>query len=162
MIVLKPKALTRASFAAYGEVVELDGANHFTINQGFATRFHDLANIDVANEGGTSCVSIFEAQLRPTPISITMMERHPLGSQLFYPLQDMPWLIVVCRDPKHAASFEAFKATGTQGINYARGVWHHPLLVGRDSSRFMIVDRKGEGNNLDEIELEMPLQLSIG
>ncbi len=161
MITLKPKPLTRAGFAAYGDVVEMDGANHFTINQGCAERFHDLANIDIAHDSGTACISIFEARTRPTPIAITMMERHPLGSQLFYPLQDRSWFIVVCRDPSDATSFEAFRATGSQGINYAPSVWHHPLLAGEDGSRFIIVDRKGEGKNLDEIELETPLQLTF-
>jgi ureidoglycolate lyase len=159
MITLKPKPLTRAGFTAYGDVVEMDGANHFTINQGFAERYHDLANAEVANEGGATCISIFEARMRPVPIAITMMERHPLGSQLFYPLQNRTWLIVVCRDPHDATSFEAFFAAGTQGINYARGVWHHPLLVGEDGSRFIIVDRKGEGNNLEEVALEVTVQL---
>jgi ureidoglycolate lyase len=159
MITLKPKPLTRAGFTAYGDVVEMDGANHFTINQGFAERYHDLANIDVTHDGGSTCVSVFEARMRPAPISIVMMERHPLGTQLFYPLQNLPWLIVVCRDPKYAESFEAFEATGTQGINYARGVWHHPLLVGEEGSRFMIVDRKGADKNLDEVALEVVLQL---
>ena len=57
------------------------------------------------------------------------MERHPLGSQIFHPLQDRPWLVVVCADPLDAGSYRAFHATGLQGINYGRNVWHHPLLV---------------------------------
>jgi ureidoglycolate lyase len=78
------------------------------------------------------------------------MERHPLGSQIFYPLQDQPWLVVVCGDPEDASSFRAFQATGRQGVNYARNVWHHPLLVNANESRFFVVDRKGPGNNLEE------------
>ncbi len=57
------------------------------------------------------------------------MERHPLGSQAFVPLQDRPWLVVVCAAPDDLASYRAFTATGLQGVNYARNVWHHPLLV---------------------------------
>lgn len=159
MNVLKPAPLTRSAFAAYGDVVELDGANHFTINKGFAERFHDLANIDVTREGGATCISLFEGQARPSPVAITMMERHPLGSQLFYPLQNRSWLIVVCRDPLDAASFEAFSASGTQGINYACNTWHHPLIVGEGGNQFLIVDRKGDGNNLEEVDLAFLLQL---
>ena len=89
------------------------------------------------------------------------MERHPLGSQIFYPLQDRPWLVVVCGDPKDRTSFRAFSATGRQGINYARNAWHHPLLVLDAESRFLVVDRKGPGANLeeaqiDEIRLDLP------
>ena len=47
-------------------------------------------------------------------------------------------------------SFRAFRATGRQGINYARNTWHHPLLVLEAESRFLVVDRKGPGANLEE------------
>ena len=79
------------------------------------------------------------------------MERHPLGSQIFFPLQDRPWLVLVAGDVHDFASYRAFTATGRQGVNYARNVWHHPLLVLDAESRFLIVDRKGPGNNLEEV-----------
>ncbi len=129
----------------------MDGAAHYTINQGFAERFNDLAHVDVAMEGGQTNVSLFLGKPRPQPILIRLMERHPLGSQIFLPLQDRPWLIVVCVDVHDFTSYRAFAATGRQGVNYARNVWHHPLLVQDADSRFAIVDRKGPGNNLEEV-----------
>ena len=39
--------LTREAFAAFGDVIETDGATHFSINEGMAERFHDLAQIDM-------------------------------------------------------------------------------------------------------------------
>ena len=147
---MKFHALTRASFAPFGDVIEIDGAQHYPINQGFAERFNDLASVDVE----TVNVSIVIANPRPKPIAITLMERHPLGSQIFYPLQDRPWLVVVCGDPKDRTSFRAFAATGRQGINYARNIWHHPLLVLDADSRFLVVDRKGPGANLEEVQID--------
>jgi ureidoglycolate lyase len=154
---MKIEALTKAAFAPFGEVLEIAGAQHFPINQGFAERFNDLAFVDVEAVN----VSIVVANPRTKSIAITLMERHPLGSQIFYPLQDRPWLVVVCGDPKNRTSFRAFSATGRQGINYARSVWHHPLLVLEAESRFLVVDRKGPGANLeevaiDEIRLDLP------
>ena len=64
----------------------------------------------------------------------------------------LPWLIVVCADVHDASSYRAFTANGQQGINYARNAWHHPLLVLDSDSRFLIVDRKGPGNNLEEVQ----------
>ena len=87
------------------------------------------------------------------PIAISLMERHPLGSQLFFPLQDLPWLVLAAGDVHDASSFRAFTVSGRQGVNYARNVWHHPLLVLDAASRFLIVDRKGPGNNLEEVWL---------
>lgn len=151
MRLLKPERLTRQAFRPFGDVIEMDGRDHFTINQGFAERFNDLASVDVTSEGGTTNVSLFLGQPRPQPFEIRLMERHPLGSQIFMPLQDRPWLVLVAGDVHDFASYRAFAATGRQGVNYARNVWHHPLLVMDIDSRFIVVDRKGPGNNLEEV-----------
>jgi ureidoglycolate lyase len=157
---LKPEPLTKAAFANFGDVVELDGTIPIQINQGFAQRFNNLANIDVSSEGGKTNISLFTAKPRPQPIVVNLMERHPLGTQLFYPLQDKPWLVLVCGDPDDAATYRVFSATGQQGVNYHRNVWHFPLLVFDAESRFIVVDRLGPEKNLDEVVLENPLTLS--
>jgi len=154
MIKIAISSLSKAAFTPYGDVIETDGAQRIPINQGFAERFNDLATIDVNSAGGTANVSVIAANPRPLPIVIKLMERHPLGSQLFFPLQDKPWMVLVCSDPKNASSYRAFAANGRQGVNYGRGVWHHPLLVFDSDSRFMVVDRQGPGNNLEELWLE--------
>jgi ureidoglycolate lyase len=82
------------------------------------------------------------------------MERHALGTQLFYPLQDIAWLVLVCDAPQDPNSYRAFRATGRQGVNYGRNVWHHPLLVEQEHQRFIIVDRAGPGANLEEAWLD--------
>jgi ureidoglycolate lyase len=158
---IKPRPLTRTAFAPFGDVVETADAAHFTINQGFAERFNDLANVDVTMEGGSTNVSLVLGQPRPRPIAIRLMERHPLGSQIFYPLQDRPWLVLVCSAVEDFSSYRAFVASGTQGVNYARNVWHHPLLVNDADSRFLIIDRKGAGNNLEEHWLDTDFAFSL-
>ena len=161
MRLLKIEPLTREAFAPFGDLIDADGAKHVTINQGFAQRCNGQAKIDVANEGGAVNVSLFTARPRPTPIDIALMERHPLGSQLFAPMQARPWLVVVCGDPRDASTYRAFRATGRQGVNYARNVWHHPLLVLDTDSLFLVVDRAGPGNNLEEYELDAAERLSL-
>ena len=146
--------LTQAEFSPFGEVVEVDARDLLTINQGYASRANDLAGVDVLASGGSVNVSVFIAQARPVPIEVKVMERHPLGSQLFFPLQDEPWLVLVCTDPLVPASYRAFAATGRQGVNYGRNVWHHPLLVLGSGDRFLVIDRKGPGNNLEEVWLD--------
>jgi ureidoglycolate lyase len=143
MLALSVAPLTQAGFAPFGEVVETGDVKPKLINEGFAQRFDDLASIDVAAEGGEVNVSLF----------IKLMERHPLGSQLFMPLSGTPWLVVVCTDPADPSSYRAFTASGRQGVNYARNCWHHPLLVVGEASPFIVVDRKGAGN-LEEKWLE--------
>jgi ureidoglycolate lyase len=159
MSLLTPLPLTRKSFAPFGDVVDTAGLEPLNINQGFALRFDDLAKIDVGSESGEVKTSLFTANPRPHPIAITMMERHPLGSQLFYPLQEKPWLVAVCVDPHDESTYRVFEATGRQGINYNRGTWHFPLIVLDKESRFIVVDRKGPGNNLEEVALKAPLHI---
>jgi len=155
---LIPQPLTKEAFAPFGDVVETVGAAAVEINQGFARRFNHLASVDVATGGTVANISLFEARPRPQPIAIKLMERHPLGSQLFMPLQDKPWLVLVCSDPHSPDSYLAFTTSGRQGVNYARNVWHHPLLVLGDGERFLVVDRLG-ADNLEEAWLDQPLSL---
>ena len=157
---LAPGPLTKTAFAPFGDVVEIDGAAPIEINQGFARRFDSLADIEVTANGAAVNISLFEARPRPQPIEIKLMERHPLGSQLFMPLQDRLWLVVVCADPHDPASYCAFTATGRQGVNYGRNVWHHPLLILGEGERFMVVDRVGQ-DNLEEVWLDQPLSLVV-
>jgi ureidoglycolate lyase len=160
MQMLTPEPLTKTVFAPFGDVVEIDSVAPIEINQGFARRFNALADIDVTADGAAVNISLFEATPRPQPIAIKLMERHPLGSQLFMPLQDRPWLVVVCADPRDPASYRAFAASGRQGVNYARNVWHHPLLILGEGERFMVVDRTGQ-DNLEEVWLDQPLSLIV-
>lgn len=153
MKLLRPEPLTKAAFAVFGDVIETGDHTPLHINQGFALRFDNLATINVSAEGGKAKTSLFIANPRPCPIAINLMERHPLGSQLFYPLQDRPWLVLVCENPFDTKTFRTFAATGQQGVNYHRNTWHFPLLVFNQESRFIVVDRVGPGNNLEEIVL---------
>jgi ureidoglycolate lyase len=147
--------LTREAFAPFGDVIELDGARHFPINGGTTERFHDLARVDVGSDGGgRPLINVFRGQPRVQPVEISMMERHPLGSQAFLPLGGVKCLIVVAPagefDP---AGLRAFHTRGWQGVNYARGVWHHPLIVLEREGDFIVVDRGGSEPNCDEIDL---------
>lgn len=155
MKTLSLEPLTRQAFEPFGDVIEVEGARHFPINLGTTERFHDLARIDVSDEGGRPLVSLFRGEPRTSPIEIRMMERHPLGSQAFIPLTDTPYLVVVApAGPLDPARLRAFVTRGWQGVNYAKGVWHHPLLALERVSDFIVIDRGGEGANCDEAWLD--------
>ena len=51
---MKIEKLTKQAFAAFGDVVEIEGAEHFFINQHFAERFNNLANVDVTDKAAWS------------------------------------------------------------------------------------------------------------
>lgn len=149
--------LTQAAFAPFGTVIEADPASMRLINGGSTERFHALAYADVSGEGARVAINIFRGQPRSFPYSLTMMERHPLGSQSFSPLDPRPWLAVVAPDDGGKPGFpRVFAATGSQGVNYARNVWHHPLMAVGGISDFLVVDRDGPGNNLVEVFYDEP------
>lgn len=148
---LEVRPLTRAAFARFGDVIELDGAQSFPINDGSAMRFNDLARIDVEQQGGRAALSVFRGQPVSFPLRLTAVERHPLGSQAFMPMGVIPFLIVVAQSDAQGRPGEpfAFLGNGRQGVNYHRGVWHHPLLSLDVVSDFLVVDRAGPGENCD-------------
>jgi len=146
MRMIRPQKLTAEAFAPFGDVIQIDGAEQFEINSGFTTRVHDLIDVQLRGEDARAQLSFFLG--RPRPLEIGMLERHPLGSQAFYPVDDARWLVVVGETPD-ASSIQAFWATGRQGVNYHAGVWHHPLLV-LQPQQFVVVDRGGTGHNCDE------------
>ena len=155
-ITLEVQPLSRAAFAAFGDVIEAsDAVEHFTINAGNTERYHDLADIEPGPDGRV-IVSIFRGQARSLPFTVNMMERHPLASQAFIPMSGRPYLVVVAPagEPPGVEDLKVFLARADQGVNYATGVWHHPLLALEGVCDFLVVDRSGPGHNCDEVQLD--------
>lgn len=149
--VLEVEPLTKAGFAPFGDVIETEGAELRLINNGTTERFHDLARVEAAGTQARVLINIFRGQSFEVPIDIVMLERHPFGSQAFIPLHGRPFLVVVAQDDGgKPARPKAFLARGDQGVNYLRNVWHHPLVSLEQTSNFLIVDRAGSEDNLEE------------
>ena len=147
-------------------MIETGGAERRVINQGSTERFHDLARIDVAAHGGYPLINVFRAQPLPLPLPIRLLEQHPLGSQAFIPLDCAPFLVVVAPagPAPRAKELRAFVTDGRQGVNYARGVWHHPVIAMTRATDFLVVDRGGPGDNLVEVPFDAdgpPLILEV-
>ncbi|MBW3097000.1 ureidoglycolate lyase [Pseudohoeflea coraliihabitans] len=157
-LVLEP--LTADAFAPFGTVISVEGAERRLINNGTTERFHALAMADTEMQGGRTILSIFRGQPRQFPYAVTMMERHPLGSQAFVPLSPRPWIAVVApdRDGRPGAP-RAFYVSGATGLQYGRNVWHHPLIAVGAASDFLVVDREGPGDNLEEATYAEPFRL---
>ena len=149
--------LTAESFAPFGLVIERDGAHHYPINAGMTERFHDLARIELGGEAARPLISIFSGQAYTLPLSLKLVERHPLGSQAFYPLSDSPWLVIVAEDDDgRPTRIRAFRPSQGQGINIAMNTWHGVLTPLDTPSDYLVVDRGGSGNNLEEHHFEVP------
>lgn len=149
MQTLHPIPLTAAAFAPFGEVLEAAGAFRL-INEGNCRRHHDLARLDFGPEGRAG-LSVFDAAPRALPYHFTLLERHPLGSQAFIPLTAQPFLVIVAPDEgARPGTPLAFVTSGSQGINLRRGTWHGVLTPLAAPGLFAVLDRIGEGANLEE------------
>jgi ureidoglycolate lyase len=127
------------------------------INGGTTERFHALATAEASGEGARVIINLFRGQPRAFPYEVTMMERHPLGSQSFSPISGRPFLVVVSEDEEDRPGRpQVFFARGDQGVNYRRNVWHHPLMALGEASDFLVVDRDGPGSNLEEFFFDKP------
>jgi len=155
-MLLQPTPLTAAAFAPFGDVIQIEGRASRWINNGTCERFDDLADVDVAGEGGRPLISIFRATPRSLPLQLQRLERHPLSSQAFYPLQQQPFLIVVAEDGAGpvAPRVRVYLSSGQQGVNFRRNTWHHELLALHQTSLFLVVDRGGPGENCEQLAIE--------
>lgn len=149
-LIIEP--LSKEAFAPFGDVIETEGSEFFMINNGSTRRYHKLATVETAQPDDKAIISIFSAEQVPVPLTVRMLERHPQGSQAFIPLLGNPFLIVVAPagDAPVSGLVRAFRSNGRQGVNYHRGVWHHPVLTIEKRDDFLVVDRSGSGNNCDE------------
>ena len=147
--IIIPKNITKQNFSSYGDIISTEDATPIDINAGYAKRYDNLANINTSKENGESIISIFSAIKRTFPMKIDMMEKHPLGSQAFIPMKETVFLAFVapCGDKPDLDKLESFIIPKGIGINYNPGIWHFPLISTEDMN-FLVVDRKGSGNNL--------------
>ncbi|MEL7212659.1 MAG: ureidoglycolate lyase [Pseudomonadota bacterium] len=147
MIVAQP--LTAEAFAPFGDVLYCAGDPDKLINQGLCGRFHDRAKIDVGD--GRVGISLFNAEPRSLPYHLDMMERHPEGSQAFIPMSEHGFLVIVAEDAGGAPGTPlAFLTAPGQAINFHRNTWHGVLTPLQAPGLFAVIDRIGEGDNLEE------------
>ena len=148
-ITVNPKPITKENFSKFGDVITTDDIKPLEINDGYAKRFDGIANLNTSKDNGETTICIFSALKRSFPMKIDMMEKHPLGSQAFVPMKETTFLVFVA--PKGAKpnlnEVEAFIVPPGIGVNYNPGTWHFPLIATEDMN-FLVVDRKGSGDNL--------------
>ena len=147
--IIKPIKISRSNFATYGDLISTEDINPVDINTGYAKRFDNLADLNTSKDGGKTIVSIFSALKRTFPMKINMMEKHPLGSQAFIPMKETTFLSFVAPPGKspEISKIQSFIIPPKTGINYKPGIWHFPLISTKNMN-FLVIDRKGTGNNL--------------
>ncbi len=149
------QALTVEAFAPFGDVLDCSGEPDKIINQGLCGRYHDRADLDFSD--GRAGISLFNAKPRTLPLILEMVERHPEGSQAFVPMSVDPFLVIVAPDEDGTPGTPlAFLTEPGQGINFHRNTWHGVLTPLHEPGIFAVIDRIGDGGNLEEYWFDEP------
>ena len=153
--IIKPIPITTENFSKFGDMITTENIKPLEINNGYAKRFDEIAKLDTSNENGQTTISIFSALKRSFPMKVDMMEKHPLGSQAFIPMKETTFLVFVAPEGEKPDlnKIESFIVPPGIGVNYKIDIWHFPLISTEDMN-FLVVDRKGYGENLDIFNLD--------
>ncbi len=160
--VILAQPLTREAFAPFGDVIDTGGEDHYPINDGKCERYHALARAEAGGPNGHVIINLFRATPYAFPLPLSMVERHPFGSQAFIPLSPRPFLVVVTPDgPDGPGVPSAFVTAPGQGVNYRRNLWHGVLTPIGAPQDFVVVDRGGDGPNLEEFYFPRPYEIHL-
>ena len=148
-IIIKPKKINSKNFKKFGDLISTRKRRPIKINNGYANRYDNLCKINTSTKNGNTIVSIFSAKKRKFPMNIKMMEKHPLGSQAFIQMKESNNVVYVAPrgEKPNVKKIESFIVPKQTGVNYKPGIWHFPL-ISKKKMNFLVVDRKGKGNNL--------------
>ena len=147
---LKINKITIDNFSKYGQLISTKDMKFHKINDATTESYYDLVNMEASGDDNRFRVNIFKAKKRIFPLEINMLEKHPLSSQAFIPLQKTSFIVVVAPievlpNTKH---LEAFFVPEEEGVNFKPNIWHFPLIALEDSN-FLTIDKKDSSNNLE-------------
>lgn len=131
---LTAEALTPEAYAPFGDVVSADRVDvpAKPVNQGTAARRDFLADVATLRPGAALNVCTFRCAPRlEWPMAVALLERHPLATQVFIPMNARRYLVLVAlgAGAPDLTTARAFVATGAEGVSYRPGVWHHPMIA---------------------------------
>ncbi len=133
--VLVAEPLSPEAFAPFGAVISADRSDVAgrPANQGTAARQDFLTAITDLRPGRARLnVAAFRCAPRgPSPLRLALLEKHPMSTQVFIPMNAARYVVVVAPgiDRPDLSAARAFVAGPTQGVSYAPGVWHHPMIA---------------------------------
>ena len=154
------RPLTRDAFAPFGDVLEITDTPDKLINGGRCQRFHNQATPDcLDHETG---ISLFNSKACSLPYEVTLLERHPLGSQAFIPMTPAGFLIIVAEDRSGIPATPcAFLSAPYQSINFHRNIWHGTLMPLATPGIFAVIDYIGTQPNLEEHIFDTPYRIIV-
>lgn len=159
--------LTSAAFARFGDVLAVPPApspGERAVNLGTARRLDRVAALESTRPAAEPNVALFRCEPQALPFHATLLERHPHSTQLFASLAGARWLLLVAPsladgEPDVDAA-RAFLASPGQGVNFRRGLWHHPVIaLDRPAELLMLAWEDGGPGDGEERPLSVPIEI---
>jgi ureidoglycolate lyase len=158
--------LAAEAFLPFGRVVEPDPGLGREVNAGTALRFDLAGHFAHRTASALPILAVYRCRPQRLPAQVTLLERHPLSSQTFVPIAATRWLVIVApavgdSGPAPAGA-RAFLARGGQGVSYAPGTWHSPLIaLDRLTDFAMLMWEAGARQDCEVRTLSVPLRVSL-
>jgi ureidoglycolate lyase len=125
--------LTAAAFAPFGRVVSAGLQPGSSANQGTAVRFDFCAELISTRPHSRPNLAVFRSVPKSLPHEVALLERHPCSTQVFIPMVVSRYLVCVAPTLPDGGpdlgGLKAFLCAPGQGVAYAPGTWHHPMVA---------------------------------
>jgi ureidoglycolate lyase len=167
LIQLIARPISAQAFEPYGQLVEVGGRDGADMNDGRAQRYLQSTRLETRHAHPPE---LYLSDVSPSmgPLTLNYLERHPRSSQAFLPMRGGRFLVCVClsdgRGDPLLDTLMAFVATAPQGVNYAMGTWHYPIVAIDTATLFSVLmwseDGRGDfAGNCDIFKLAAPAQI---
>ena len=130
--VLRLSPLTAAAFAPFGEVVSVEGKQATAVNDGRALRYDKLVHLTHDTDAALPALSLYHVSASTLPVAVDLFEQHPHSGQVFLPMMDGSFLVVVAPDRDGRPDLDraqAFLPDVGVGVHYKPGIWHVPMTA---------------------------------
>lgn len=130
---VKVVALTAQAFAPFGRVISAGLQPGAPANQGTAVRFDFCAELSNTRPHSKPNLAVFRSVAKALPHEVRLLERHPCSTQVFLPMIVSRYLVCVAPTlpdgGPDVGRLAAFTCLPGQGVAYAPGTWHHPMVA---------------------------------
>ena len=162
MLPLQP--LRPETFADFGHVVALSDPPFRSVNEGRGTRQDVPSPVAAAPLARLATTALYRLSPSVLPLAVTLLERHVLTEQVFWPLDAATFVVVVAPDGPDGRPREdqltAFLAQSDQALVYGAGVWHLPLAVLQREAHFLMrMWESGSALDCEEHVLSRPARI---
>jgi ureidoglycolate lyase len=151
---IRTQPLTPEGFAPYGVVLSGDrpDVKRRSANQGTAVRMDWMGDLLSLRPGARPNLCLFRCSPRVDwPMTVEILEKHHHSTQLLVPMNATRYVVLVANggDTPDLSTLAAFLAAPRQGIAYAPGTWHHPLIALDHETDFgcVVWEDESEGDN---------------